>query len=477
MRASILCFPVLVASSISCGDSTAPTRPPVPAALEIVSGDAQEGTVGTELSDLLRVRALDAKGHAIEGQVVNFLVTAGGGTLSTASSVTNSDGLVENHWTIGKSTADNQTVEARLADKSGGTPLVAVFHATPLADAPDTVRLVSGDGQSGDENTAFTDSLLVRVSDHFGNPVAGVTVSWSSSSGIVTLGKPTDITTATGYARTKITAGSQPGDLQIAARVGALAATFNIRVKPVATFNELVGRHVLESVAGVTVPTPLVDLGNEKFRAIGAGALEILANGTAVVTEDYSYYDVNGGRFIKAVGTVVPALKGDSLTLPMFDPLSGVVSTTTITLNGSFSIGRGGPRIYSRNSTPTALPAAGRGTSVAIVSGDNQRADAGTDLPLPLVVRVIDAEGIPVAGQSVIFWVVLGTGRLANGVATERVVTDADGLAQVTWTLGTTEAAFVFSATTGQSVLAMIVSSVDGLLPPSVGFSAVAVNH
>lgn len=66
------------------------------------------------------------------------------------------------------------------------------------------------------------------------------------------------------------------------------------------------------------------------------------------------------------------------------------------------------------------------------VSGDGQSASAGTDLPNPLVVELIDALNNPVAAESVQFTVTAGGGT----VATASVVTAADGRASTTWTLG-----------------------------------------
>jgi hypothetical protein len=71
-----------------------------------------------------------------------------------------------------------------------------------------------------------------------------------------------------------------------------------------------------------------------------------------------------------------------------------------------------------------ALPA-----SMQIQSGDDQTGPFGSKLPNPLVVLVSDLRGEPVANARVHF--ATGDGKLSGGV----VVTGADGLAQVFWTL------------------------------------------
>jgi len=73
---------------------------------------------------------------------------------------------------------------------------------------------------------------------------------------------------------------------------------------------------------------------------------------------------------------------------------------------------------------------------VDVVSGNQQAAVAGTELPQPLVVRVVDARARPVSGRAVTFVVTAGGGHVAAGT----VVTNADGVAQDRWTLGTASA-------------------------------------
>ena len=66
------------------------------------------------------------------------------------------------------------------------------------------------------------------------------------------------------------------------------------------------------------------------------------------------------------------------------------------------------------------------------VSGDDQVGETGRELPDPIVVRVHDAEGIGVEGVTVAFEVTGGGGSLSASSD----VTDPDGLASVSWTMG-----------------------------------------
>src|SRR5688572_30259484 len=72
--------------------------------------------------------------------------------------------------------------------------------------------------------------------------------------------------------------------------------------------------------------------------------------------------------------------------------------------------------------------------SLEIVSGQGQSAQAGTELPNPLVVRVVGSNGLPMPNQIVNFQVVAGGGRVVAGAA----LTNASRIAQERWTLGST---------------------------------------
>jgi len=74
----------------------------------------------------------------------------------------------------------------------------------------------------------------------------------------------------------------------------------------------------------------------------------------------------------------------------------------------------------------------GPATDLVLVSGNEQSAEAGDDLPAPLVVRLVDAQGNPVPAAAV-SWVV-GSG--GGSVSPATTPTDSDGLASATLTLG-----------------------------------------
>jgi hypothetical protein len=75
------------------------------------------------------------------------------------------------------------------------------------------------------------------------------------------------------------------------------------------------------------------------------------------------------------------------------------------------------------------------------VAGNGQQGDPGTVLPDPLVVELVNGDGIAVSDEEITFRVQSGGGGVdaGAGFAVEQtVVTDTDGRAQVTWQLGPT---------------------------------------
>jgi hypothetical protein len=100
-----------------------------------VSGDGQSALANTELPDPLVVQVVNDRGRAVRDQVVNFRVVAGGGSVFAGTSLTNTDGIAQEWWTLGGSGA--QTVEVRAVNPTTGEKQVfATFHATITVPPP-----------------------------------------------------------------------------------------------------------------------------------------------------------------------------------------------------------------------------------------------------------------------------------------------------------------------------------------------------
>lgn len=164
---------ILTALSLACGNAetvneprevTDPVIGPV-ARLLVVAGDGQTDTVGRQLTQPVTVKVTDTASKPVPGQVVNFVVTVGGGSVFAGAASTDSAGLAADRWTLG-TIAGNQTLEIR-AVRSDGTPIVfGTVTATAIAGQVDTASLEPVVGFVGE-----TAIVQPRVTDRFGNPI------------------------------------------------------------------------------------------------------------------------------------------------------------------------------------------------------------------------------------------------------------------------------------------------------------------
>lgn len=106
-----------------------------PRAIEKLSGDGHAGFIGERLPVPVSVRVLDANAHTAALVRVQFAVTAGGGSVTPASSLTDEDGIAQANWVMG--TAAQQTLAATAGS------VTAEFQATverpPLSIATDSL--------------------------------------------------------------------------------------------------------------------------------------------------------------------------------------------------------------------------------------------------------------------------------------------------------------------------------------------------
>lgn len=157
------------------GRETGTTITVVQAASFLAFDAERSGTVGAALSEPLVVRLTDIAGHGVARQAVTWSSQTAGGTLAVGDGLTDDLGYARATWTLGR-TPGTHYATAR-ATTGNGTVVVqfrAEAAAGPVASvvvSPGTVVL--GSGQSRPLSAVSTDT--------YGNRVAGVAVTWSSS--------------------------------------------------------------------------------------------------------------------------------------------------------------------------------------------------------------------------------------------------------------------------------------------------------
>lgn len=190
----------------ACGGDTSPTEPTAYApSLAIVSGDGVAAAVGSSVNVTVQVTGVTLPNQ----QIVNFVVTSGGGsvyapTVQTARPTSGpgagQSGIASNVWVYGTQSGP-QTLEARLISPSTGAVILVgrlTGSATPGPAAQLAVTL--GDNQTAVVGAAVAVRPAVTVSDQYGNGIVGVNVIFAVSQGSGTVIGAAQTTDASGLA-------------------------------------------------------------------------------------------------------------------------------------------------------------------------------------------------------------------------------------------------------------------------------------
>jgi hypothetical protein len=148
------------------------------ASIVIVSGDAQQGTVGMATPVPLVLRVTDAWDNAVAGARVRIVGTAENGSVDNADVSTDAAGIaMPGRWTLGRQ-AGPQFIEAEV---DGGPR--QTLRATARPGAAHSLVVAEGDNQRAPVTTAVTVAPAVRIVDSFGNAVGGADVRFEVVSG------------------------------------------------------------------------------------------------------------------------------------------------------------------------------------------------------------------------------------------------------------------------------------------------------
>jgi hypothetical protein len=166
-----------------CSSGEGPSR--VPSAITAVSGNNQNGQVGSILPAPIVIRVTDSDG-GIPGVTVTLALPQGqGGNVSPSSGVTDANGEFRTVWQVG-SMIGSQTFTATVTGVAPATitATVAAGPATSIIPlTPTTQFVVAG--------RLVTVQPSVRVTDGFGNPRPGETVAFTVGSSGGTISGPT----------------------------------------------------------------------------------------------------------------------------------------------------------------------------------------------------------------------------------------------------------------------------------------------
>ncbi len=223
-RVSGLCAVLVL---VACGTDT-PSAPPPPITIAVFTGNNQMEQVTTRLAPI-RVIATRL-GNPEEDVAVTWSAT--GGTVNPTSTVTANGGIASTTWDL-PSVAGTYTVQASAAEASNSP---VTFSATALPGPPTAMTKGEGDGQSGPVNTTLPTNLQVAVEDAYRNPLAGLTITWSVTSGAATVTPITPQTDANGISAAQVLLGATPGPITVMASASVVLqgapAVFDLTATP-----------------------------------------------------------------------------------------------------------------------------------------------------------------------------------------------------------------------------------------------------
>jgi adhesin/invasin len=302
---------------------------------------------------------------------------------------------------------------AGLSTASYTTASSTAVQASTAQLTSDTLSVNTGNNQTATVGTAVATAPSVRVTDINGNPVAGVSVTFSVAAGGGSVTGATSTTNASGIAAVgSWTLGTNAGANSLTASSPGLSgspATFTATGTPGAGSKYFVTVSSYSPVAGsaVTVSAQLADSYGNLVTTPG-------------VSVTWSKTGAGGSFGANPTSTDANGIAQVSFT-------TGTVSGTTYAVTAA-SPGASG-------TSPTLTTVTGAAAVIVISAGTAQTATVGTAVATAPSVLVTDAHSNPVTGVSVSFAVASGGGSITGATAT----TNASGIAAVgSWTLGTT---------------------------------------
>ena len=366
-------------------------------------------------ANTLQVRVTDAFGNALAGQTVSVL--AGNGATTAPTVTTQPDGTVEISVTSQTAGVSAVTATINSSTQSQNVTFIADVRTAQIADL-----VVIKDGSEADGATANT--LRARVTDAFGNALAGQTVSVLADNGATTA--PTVITEPDGTVEISVTS-QTAGTSAVTASINNSSQSRNVTFIADVSTAQIADLVVTQdgSVAdGSTANMLRVRVTDAFGNTLAGQTVSVLADNGATVAP-----------------TVITEPDG-TVEISVTSQTAGI-STVTATINNS---------TLSQNVTFIADVSTAKIADLVVIK-DGSAADGATANTLQA--RVTDAFGNALAGQTVS--VLAGNGA----TVAPTVTTQPDGTVEISVTSQTAGVSAV-TATINNSSQSQYVTFVPG---------------
>ncbi|MED9066451.1 inverse autotransporter adhesin IatC [Escherichia coli] len=370
----------------------------------VVIKDGSEADGST--ANTLQVKVTDAFGNALAGQTVS--VMAGNGATTAPTVTTQPDGTVEISVTSQTAGASTVTASINNSSLSQNVTFVADVSTAKIADL-----VVIKDGSEADGSTANT--LRARVTDAFGNALAGQTVSVMAGNGATVA--PTVITEPDGTVEISVTSQT--------AGISAVTASINSSSQ---------SRDV----------TFIADVRTAKIAELEVIRDNAVADGSTANTLQVKVTDANGNTL---AGQAVSVLAGNSATVAStvttkpdgtveISVTSQTAGTSTVTASINSSS-------LSRNVTFVADVSTAKIADLVVIQ-DNAVADGA--MANTLRMRVTDAFGNTLGGQTV------SVTADNSAMVASTVITGPDGTVEISVTSQTAGISIVTASINNSSL-------------------------
>ncbi|EOL9785027.1 Ig-like domain-containing protein, partial [Escherichia coli] len=352
----------------------------------VVIKDGSEADGAT--ANTLRVRVTDAFGNALAGQTVSVL--AGNSATVAPTVITEPDGTVAISVTSQTAGISAVTASINSSSQSRNVTFIADVRTAQIAEL-----VVIKDGSEADGATANT--LQVKVTDAFGNTLAGQTVSVLAGNGATVA--PTVITEPDGTVEISVTS-QTAGISTVTASINSSSlsrdVTFiaDVRTAQIAELVVIKDNSVADGATANTLQVKVTD-------AFG----NTLAGQTVSVTADNS----------ATVASTMTTKPDGTVEISVTSQTAGI-STVTATINNS---------TLSQNVTFIADVRTAKIADLVVIKDDSVADGAMANM---LRARVTDAFGNTLAGQTVS--VMAGNGA----TVAPTVITEPDGTAEISVT-------------------------------------------
>ncbi|HOX84944.1 MAG TPA: FG-GAP-like repeat-containing protein [bacterium] len=394
-------------------------------------------TVGTTLSEPLRVKITDSQQNPVSGYPVLFQVVNGGGKVDEQNSVsktTDSQGIARAIFRLGPTAGMlNHTVEARIPNL---TPSVLQFTASACAGSPYRLEEISGNKQVGSVNSTLLRPFVVRISDFYGNATANHQAIFQviSQEGTFSGSRMVDaFSNELGLASAHLTLGSQVGDSLYWAEVRSYYRGAELQQSPI---RFVASGLFAQPVRLVSITDGSLMLGaafQELKTPLRVKVVDAENKGVAGIPVNYTVISGNGSLLPDQQTQIQCITDGEGLAEARW-----ILGSSTEEQKVQAAVLFNGSHLQNSPFTFSAIAVATQPARLLQVSGDLQTGIVGQLLEHDLVVKVVDMLGLPVSDHPVRFQVIQGDAVFQSTSAPSAVYyTSKEGEAGARLILGT----------------------------------------